>query len=536
MKNKKVYVYDTTLRDGAQGEGISFSVKDKIRIAQKLDELGVDFIEGGWPGSNPKDDMFFKEAAKSLKLKNSKLVAFGSTRRANTKTAQDVVMKSLLKAQTKYITIFGKSWDLHVKAVLKTSLKENLNMIEDSIRYLKKKGKHVLFDAEHFFDGYKDNPEYAIETLKVAKAGGAEMLVLCDTNGGTITSQVFEIIEEVMEKVNFPLGIHVHNDADMAVANSVAAVQAGCEHVQGTFNGYGERCGNANLVSILPTLRFKLGLECLSVFEFKELTEASMYIADISNVKQQDSQPYVGKSAFAHKAGIHVNAILKNSRSYEHINPAKVGNKRRLLISELSGKSSVVSKAEELGISMDKTSSHARDVLTHVQDLEKEGFQFELAEASLMLLMRRAAKTYKEHFDMEDFRVVVGTYGWSGPIVSEATVRIKINGQRRHTVAIGDGPVHALDRALRKSLVEFYPSLSEMHLSDFRVRVLDEKEGTASKVRVLIQSQDTIESWWTVGVSENIIEASWFALRDSIEYKFFKDEQINKKKKKKRRK
>jgi len=533
MKNRKVFVYDTTLRDGAQSEGISFSVKDKFRIARKLDELGVDFIEGGWPGSNPKDDEFFAEAAKDLKLKRSELVAFGSTRRANTKVAQDPVMKGLLKAGTKYLTIFGKSWDLHVKEVLKTSLKENLSMIEESVRYLKKKSRHVFFDAEHFFDGYRDNPEYALQTLEAAKAGGAEILVLCDTNGGTITSQVFEIVEEVMEKMVFPLGIHVHNDGDMAVANSVAAVQAGCSHVQGTFNGYGERCGNANLVSILPTLRFKLGMDCLSAFEFKELTEASMYIAEISNMKQQDAQPYVGKSAFAHKAGVHVNAILKNSRTYEHIDPTKIGNKRRMLISELSGKSSIISKAEELGISIDQSSDKAKDILTYVQDLEKEGFQFELAEASLMLLMQRASKTYMEHFVMEDFRVVVGTYGWSGPVVSEATVRVRINDQRRHTVAIGDGPVHALDRALRKSLVEFYPSLKEMHLSDFRVRVLDEKEGTASKVRVLIQSQDPTDSWWTVGVSENIIEASWFALRDSIEYKFFKDEARAKKKKRK---
>ncbi len=524
----RIVIYDTTLRDGAQSEGISFSVKDKIRIAQKLDELSIDFIEGGWPGSNPKDDEFFAEAAKNLKLKNSRLVAFGSTRRADSRTAADPVIKGLVKANTKYLTIFGKSWDLHVKAVLKTSLKENLKMIEDSVRYLKKKGHKVFFDAEHFFDGYEENPEYAIETLQAAFDGGAEALVLCDTNGGMLTSQVFEIVEEVSESIKAPLGIHVHNDAEMGVANSVAAVQAGCTHVQGTFNGYGERCGNANLVSILPALKYKLGKDCLSDFAFRELTEASRYIAEISNVKQLDAQPYVGQSAFAHKAGVHVNAMLKNSRSYEHLEPEKVGNKRRMLISELSGRSSIMSKAGELGLDIEKTTDKARDILTHVQDMEKGGYQFELAEASLMLLMRRASEVFKKHFELEDLRVIVEKRG-SGPIISEATVKIKIGTKRRHTVSLGDGPVHALDQALRKSLKDFYPSLGEMHLSDFRVRVLDEKAGTAAKVRVLIQSQDRTASWWTVGVSENIIEASWLALIDSIEYKFVKDEKRKRK-------
>ena len=528
---KKVYVYDTTLRDGAQFEGISFSVTDKMRIALKLDELGVDFIEGGWPGSNPKDDEFFAKAAKSLKLKKSKLTAFGSTRRAGTKTASDIVMKGLLKAETKHLTIFGKSWDLHVKSVLKTTLNENLKMIEDSVKYLTKKGRHVIFDAEHFFDGYEDNPKYALETIKAAFNGGAKTLVLCDTNGGGLTSRVFEVVEEVKSVIKAPLGIHVHNDADMAVANSIAAVQAGCEQVQGTFNGYGERCGNANLVSILPTLKFKLGMDCLSKFEFKDLTEASRYIAEIANIKQQDSQPYVGRSAFAHKAGVHVNAVLKNSRSYEHIDPAKVGNKRRMLISELSGKSSIAEKADDMGVKIEKSSKEASTILTHVQNLEKEGYQFELAEASLFLLMKRASDTFKKYFEMKDFRVIIEKRK-DGPIVSEATVKLKIGDKVKHTVSLGDGPVHALDQALRKSLVEIYPSLKEMHLSDFRVRVLDERSATAAKVRVLIQSQDSKDSWWTVGVSENIIEASWIALKDSIEYKFVKD---NKKKGKKKK-
>jgi 2-isopropylmalate synthase len=520
---KKIHIYDTTLRDGAQSEGISFSVKDKLRIAQKLDELGIDFIEGGWPGSNPKDDEFFKEAKKSLKLKISKLTAFGSTRRADTKASSDVVIKNLLKAETRYVTLFGKSWDLHVKAVLRASLKENQKMIADSAKYLKKRGRHVIFDAEHFFDGYKENPKYALDTLEAALEGGAECLVLCDTNGGNLTSQVFEIVEEVKEKINAPLGIHTHNDNDMAVANSVAAVQAGCVHVQGTFNGYGERCGNANLVSIIPALRAKLEMECMSDFAVKELTETSRYIAEISNVKQLDAQPYVGISAFAHKAGVHVNAMLKNPRTYEHIDPEKVGNKRRMLISELSGKSSIISKAEELGLSIDKTCDKASKILSHVQDLEKAGYQFELAEASLMLLMRRASEVFEKHFELQDLRVIVEKRS-AGQIVSEATVKLKIGSKKRHTVALGDGPVHALDQALRKALIDFFPSLNEMHLSDFRVRVLDEKAGTAAKVRVLIQSQDASDSWWTVGVSENIIEASWLALIDSIEYKFLKDE------------
>jgi 2-isopropylmalate synthase len=381
----------------------------------------------------------------------------------------------------------------------------------------------VIFDAEHFFDGYEKNPEYAVDTLKAAAAGGAETLVLCDTNGGNVTSRIFEIVEEVKTAVKTPLGIHVHNDADMAVANSIAAVQAGCVQVQGTFNGYGERCGNANLVSILPALKYKLGFNCLAEFEFKELTEASRYIAEISNMRQHDTQPYVGKSAFAHKAGVHVNAILKNPVSYEHLDPAKVGNKRRMLISELSGKSSIMEKAGEMGIEIDKTSAKAKTILSEVQDLEKEGYQFELAEASLLLLMKRSSGILKNHLKMQDFRVIVEKRS-GGETVSEATVKLEIDGKIRHTVSLGDGPVHALDQALRKSLVEFYPSLDEMHLSDFRVRVLDEKSGTAAKVRVLIQSQDKNDSWWTVGVSENIIEASWLALKDSIEYKFLKDQ------------
>jgi len=525
----KIYVYDTTLRDGAQSEGISFSVQDKVRIARKLDSLGIDFIEGGWPGANPKEDEFFSVARKDLKLKKSRLVAFGSTRRVNSVPSKDIILKGLLKAETEYVAIFGKSWDLHVKSVLKTSLKENLKMIGDSVHYLRKKGRQVIFDAEHFFAGYEDNPDYALETLIAAFDAGAEFVVLCDTNGGTVTSRVFEIVEEVRERVSGQLGIHTHNDAEMAVANSVAAIQAGCNHVQGTFNGYGERCGNANLVSIVPALRYKLGYDCLNDFALKELSEASRYIAEIANMRHQDSQPYVGNSAFAHKAGVHINAMMKDSRTYEHIDPEKIGNKRRVLISELSGKSSIIEKAGEFGVDIDSKSDKARRILSLVQDLEKEGYQFELAEASLMMLMRRSTGDFRKHFEIKDLRVIVEERE-DGREISEATVKVKVGGEERHTVSLGDGPVHAMDQALRKSLVEFFPSLTGMHLSDFSVRVLDEKSGTAAKVRVLIQSQDENASWWTVGVSENIIEASWRALIDSIEYKFFKDESEARKK------
>lgn len=519
MSNVKLY--DTTLRDGAQTEGISFSVSDKLRIAKKLDELGIHYIEGGWPGANPKDVEFFKKV-KSLHLKNSKIAAFGSTRRAKVKAEDDIVLKGLIKADTKAITIFGKSWDLQVKDVLGTTLDENLKMVKDSVAFLKSKDKEVIFDAEHFFDGYKANPEYAVQVLKAAEEGGARCLVLCDTNGGTVTSEIYRIIESVKARVKTPLGIHTHNDSELAVANSIAAVQAGCEHVQGTMNGYGERCGNANLASIIPILKLKLKVDCISDIQIKELTEASRFISEMSNMKQMSNQPFVGISAFAHKAGVHVNAILKNPRTYEHIEPQLVGNRRRLLISELSGKSAILNKAKELDIELEKESPKTKKILKMVQLLEHEGYQFESAEASFDLLLRRAMKAFKTYFQLEDFRVIIEKKQ-SGKMTSEAVMKLKVDGKIEHTAAVGDGPVNALDNALRKALAAFYPSLKEMHLSDFKVRVLDEKSGTAAKVRVLIQSQDAKDSWWTIGVSENIIEASWSALVDSIEYKLVKD-------------
>lgn len=517
----KVELYDTTLRDGAQTQGISFSVSDKIRIVKKLDTLGVHYIEGGWPGANPKDVDFFKKA-KNLKLKNSKLVAFGSTRKANTSVSKDKTLKGLIDSKVDGITIFGKSWNLHVKEVLKTTIDENLKMIEESVKYLKEKGKFVIFDAEHFFDGYAENPAYALKTLSAAERGGADRIVLCDTNGGMITSTLFDIVQKVKAKIKTPLGIHTHNDSDMAVANSIAAIEAGCVQVQGTINGYGERCGNANLISVIGNLKTKLGIDCISDIGIKSLTEAAYYIAETCNMKINDNQPFVGSSAFAHKAGVHVNAIMKNPRSYEHIEPEKVGNRRKLLISELSGKSSILEKAKEIDVELDKEAPETKKILKLLQGMEHKGYHFEVAEASLELFMKRVMKKLKGFFRLEEFRVIVKKRA-KGKIVSEATIKLRVKDSRKHTASLGDGPVNALDNALRKALRDFYPSLEEMHLTDFKVRVLDEKVGTKANVRVLIQSQDKTDSWWTIGVSENIIEASWQALVDSVEYKLLKD-------------
>ncbi len=517
----KIRIYDTTLRDGSQGEGISFSLNDKLRIAKKLDFLGVHYIEGGWPGSNPKDMAFFKEVRKK-KFRNSKIVAFGSTRRGGVSPSRDENIKSLLKAKTEVIALFGKTWDLHVKDVLKVNLEENLNMIRESVEYLKSKKVKVFYDAEHFFDGYNANRNYALETLRAAVKGGCDALVLCDTNGGMITSQLGVIVRSIADEFNVPLGIHTHNDSGMAVANSVAAVQSGCTMVQGTINGYGERCGNADLCVIVPNLQLKLGVKCLKPSKLKELTESSRYISEVANMRQQSSQPFVGRSAFAHKAGVHVNAIMKNPLSYEHAEPGTVGNHRRILVSELSGKTSIILKAKEIEMDLSKDDPKTKKILRLVQNLENQGYYFEAADASFELLMKRELKKYKPFFGLECFQVTVERRE-DGKLISGATVKVKVNKKEEHTVAEGDGPVNALDNALRKALNKFYPSLAEMHLSDFKVRVLDEKAGTAARVRVLIQSQDQKSSWGTVGVSENIIQASWQALVDSVEYKLLKD-------------
>ncbi|MBN1586873.1 MAG: citramalate synthase [Candidatus Omnitrophica bacterium] len=522
---KTVKLYDTTLRDGSQGEGISFTVQDKLFIAEKLDQLGIHYVEGGWPGSNPKDMEFFKQY-KKLHLKNAKVAAFGATRRANLKAGQDPNLKAILEADTEVVTIFGKSWDLHVTDVFRINLDENLKMICDSVNLLKSKGREVIYDAEHFFDGYKANPEYAIRSLRAAEEGGADLLALCDTNGGTLTLELARIVAEVGQHVSVPLGIHVHNDGAVAVANSVSAVEAGCVQVQGTINGYGERCGNADLVPIIANLQLKLGYKCVTAAQLESLTSVSHYVAEIANMRQAGNQPYVGASAFAHKAGVHVNAVRKNSVTYEHVDPSKIGNARRFLMSELSGVSNVLWKAEQLGFKLDKGSPEVKKILSTIQDLEFDGYHFEEAEASLEIMMRRLTKSFEEFFAREGFRVVVAER--AGKVYSEAIIKVNVDGESEHTVAEGDGPVNALDNAVRKALEKFYPSLSEMHLSDFKVRVLDEKAGTAAKVRVSLVSQDKEDSWTTAGVSENIIEASWIALIDSIEYKLLKDSRRSK--------
>jgi 2-isopropylmalate synthase len=517
---QKIELYDTTLRDGAQTEGISYSVPDKVRIARKLDELSIHFIEAGWP-ANPKDREVFK-ILKAKPLRQSALVAFGATRRIDKKVNLDPSIKSILAADTRVVTIFGKTWDLHIRDVLKISLDENLRIIEDTVSYLSAKGKTVIYDCEHFFDGYKSNPEYALKTALAAQAAGASRIVFCDTNGGTVTSELVRIIHQAAPKLKVTLGIHAHNDLGLAVANSIFAVQSGITHVQGTFNGYGERCGNADLSTIIGILKVKLNIDCIADRNLKDLTKASHFVSEVSNLRQQPNQPFVGSSAFAHKGGVHIDAMLKNPKTYEHIDPALIGNHRRLLVSELSGKMPIILKAKEFELDLEKKSPRTRKILKLLQDLEHKGYQFEAADASFELLIKRTLKQYKKFFDLEGFRVVVEKK-LDGKITSEAIIKVRVKGIQEHTAADGDGPVNALDNALRKALKGFYPTLARMHLSDFKVRVLDEKAGTASKVRVLIQSQDESDSWGTVGVSENIIEASWQALVDSAEYKLLKD-------------
>jgi len=522
-KNKTVEtveIYDTTLRDGSQGEGISYSVQDKLRIAEKLDQLGVTFIEGGWPGSNPKDQQFFKEARK-IKFKHAKLAAFGSTRRAGTKAAEDTNLKDLVASQTPVVTIFGKTWDFHVKEALRVPLQENLDMISDSVKFLRSKGREVIYDAEHFFDGYKANPEYALRTLQAAHDGGARVLVLCDTNGGTLPSQIAKITAEVAALIDAPLGIHTHNDSGTGIANALAAVEVGVRHVQGTVNGFGERCGNADLVALIANLQLKMGLQCIEPSHMKHLTETAHYIGEVANLVIQNNQPYVGKSAFAHKGGVHINAMLKNPQTYEHILPEVVGNTRRFLTSELSGKSNIMIKALALDSTLTKESPKTKKIHETVQKLENEGYQFEAAEASFELLVHKTLKKHVPFFDVLGYKAVVISEA-DQPPVSEATVHLKVKGKEELTAAQGDGPVNALDSALRKALSQFYPKLKDMHLSDFKVRVLDQKSGTAAKVRVFVESTDENGSWTTVGISENMIEASWRALLDSIEYKLLK--------------
>jgi len=518
-----IRIYDTTLRDGTQGEGVSFSMEDKVRLASRLDALGIHYIEGGWPGSNPKDLRFFRRM-QDVSLKHARLAAFSMTRRPGGTAASDANMQALTEAGAPVATIVGKSWDFHVTHALETTLAENLAMITDTFAYLRPRVEEVIFDAEHFFDGFRRNREYALATLKAAEAGGAHWLVLCDTNGGTLPHELVEIVRTVRAEVKTPLGIHVHNDAECAVANSLAAVREGVDQVQGTVNGFGERCGNANLVSVIPSLVLKMGLDCIPGSHLRELRDVARFVSELANRKPWSAQPYVGDSAFAHKGGMHVSAVQKHPETYEHVDPSAVGNRRRVLVSELAGKSNILWKAREYGIDLDRDTPDSRRILDRLKALEDEGFLFEGAEASFELLMERALGRHTPYFELEAYRVIVEEQSDAVEPVAEATVRLRVKGISEHTAASGNGPVDALDRALRKALEEFYPGLKSMRLLDYKVRILDESKGTAAKTRVLITSGDGDETWGTVGVADNIIEASWQALVDSLEYKLRRDE------------
>lgn len=518
---KKIYIFDSTLRDGAQAQGISFTVDDKLKIVDKLDRVGIDYIEAGNPGSNPKDLEFF-DRVKNMNLKTSRLIAFGSTRRANCDVAGDANVKSLLKAETDAITIFGKSWDFHVTGILRTTLDENLRMIYDTVDFFKKHNKEVVFDAEHFFDGYKANPDYAIKTLEAAANAGAGCLCLCDTNGSCFTQDIYNITKLVVDKFKVIIGIHCHNDTGMAVANSVMAVQAGAAQVQGTFNGIGERCGNANLCTIIPNIQLKLGFSCIPEGNMSDFTLAARFVSEVANIALDDREPYVGNNAFAHKGGMHIDAVNKNPVSYEHINPETVGNSRRILMSEVSGRSTIINRINEVDPAITKDSPETKLIIDRLKELEHEGYQFEGAETSFELIIRKALGKHRTFFELKEFKVVVNEPAIEN-LNSTAMIKIMVDGQAEITAAEGDGPVNALDNAIRKALEKFYPELNEMHLSDYKVRVLDSTSATAAKVRVLIESTDGEEIWNTIGVSTDIIEASWKALVDSIEYKLLKE-------------
>lgn len=516
----RVKIYDTTLRDGMQGEGISFSLEDKLFIAARLDELGVDYIEGGYAASNQKEMQFFARLPE-LGLKHAKPVAFGNTRRADTQVADDASIQAMLACQAPAAALVGKASDVHVTEVLGCSLDDNLIICAESVAYLKKQGIETIFDAEHFFDGYKANPEYALKVLEAVAEAQADAIVLCDTNGGCLPDEVFAITQTVCQRFGqVEIGIHTHNDTDCANANSLAGVRAGARQVQGTINGLGERCGNANLCTVIPNLAFKLGFDVLDQEKIRTLTEMSRFVFEISNVSPVMNMPYVGESAFAHKAGLHVDGLRKRKRAYEHVDPQVVGNERRFLISELSGKSNVLAELEKAQISNDKVL--ARKILMRVQDLENEGYQFEAADASFNLLVKREMGSFTSSFDLIKYHVNVEKRR-TGEIVTEATVKLRVGDAIEHVVGEGDGPVNALDAALRKSLEPFYPSLKHMQLFDYKVRVVNARAGTAARVRVVIESRDKSSIWGTVGVSENIIEASWLALVDSVEYKLHKD-------------
>ncbi|MCF8086008.1 MAG: citramalate synthase [Desulfohalobiaceae bacterium] len=524
---EKIVIYDTTLRDGTQGEDVHFSCEDKIRVAKKLDELGVDYLEAGWPASNPTDEQFFREM-QHYQLDRVRIAAFGSTHNPRTSPENDSGLATLRQCGANALTIFGKTWEVHVHQALKTDLEHNLRMIRDSLAFLREHTPTLFFDAEHFFDGFKENRDYALACLKKAHEAGADTLILCDTNGGTLTSELGEIASSVAREIpGAQLGIHAHNDSDLAVANSLAAVESGMRHVQGTINGFGERCGNANLCSIIPCLQLKMGYTCLPEGRLQQLASTSHFVSEVANLRPFSRQPFVGNAAFAHKGGVHVSAVLKDARTYEHIEPEKVGNKQRVLLSDLSGKSNILFKARQYGIHLEKDDPFVLDILNQIKELESKGYDFSVAEASFELLLHRAMGRTRRNYTLLGFRAMDAKNKENEEPFSEATVMIQVGGDTEHTAATGRGPVNALDNALRKGLEKFYSNIKEMDLLDFKVRVLspsrEAPEGTASRVRVFIESGDTRERWITVGVSYNIIEASWQALVDSVDYKLFKD-------------
>jgi len=523
IPSDSIKLYDTTLRDGSQAEDISFSLEDKVRIAERLDGLGIHYIEGGWPGSNPKDLQFFQEI-KSLSLSQAKIVAFGSTCRAGTLPRKDPNLQALIEAGTEVVTIFGKSWDRHPIEALNITLDQNIEIIHRSIRFLKDHLDEVIFDAEHFFDGYKNNPQYALSTLKAAQEAKADWIVLCDTNGGTFPDEVQSVIKEVKEKINIPLGIHVHNDSEMAVANTILAVKEGVAMVHGTINGYGERCGNANLCSIIPNLKLKMGIDCITDDQLKKITEVSRFVSELANLPHHKYLPYVGDSAFAHKGGVHVSAIRKSDATYEHVIPERVGNHQRVLISDLSGESNILYKAAEFKIDFESNDPKIRQILDDLKRLENQGFQYEGAEGSFEILIKKALGQHKRFFELMGFRVIVEKKTEEEAPLSEATIMVRVGDRVEHTAAVGNGPVNALDHAIRKALEKFYPELKQVKLLDYKVRILSTKDGTGALTRVLIESGDGQSKWGTVGVSENIIEASWQALVDAIDYKLLKEE------------
>lgn len=511
----EVELYDTTLRDGSQGEGINFSVADKLRIAERLDQFGMHYIEGGWPGSNPKDIEFFAQA-KRRSFKHARLAAFGSTRRKNIQAEKDDQVRLLLEAETPVITIYGKSWLLHVREVLSTTPAENLAMISDTVGFLKSKSRVVIYDAEHAFDGYKDDPEYALATWEAAAKAGADLVVLCDTNGGCLPGEIRRVVETVRSKFEGKLGIHTHNDIGLGVANALVAIEAGATHVQGTINGYGERTGNCNLTSVIPNLALKMKKRCLGDDALAKLKDLSQFVDEIANIRHDPRQPWVGSAAFAHKGGTHVNAVQKVIHSYEHINPELVGNSRRVLVSDLAGRSNILMKAQELGFKITTETPELKAILAKVKELEHDGYEFEAAEASLALLIRKTLKHETSPFRIDAYHVSMRRD--TAASICEATIKVRVGEKRAHTVAEGDGPVNALDSALRAALIKFYPHLERVQLTDYKVRILDSATGTASKTRVLIETSDGKDEWGTVGVSENIIEASLQAVVDSMEY------------------